>query len=538
MDKLDELLATARTAYARGDWLGAHRQFLQAQEMSELATGDLDLLGSAAWWLGRVRESLRVSEEVYNRFQAEGDAAGAAMKALNLGLLWFIRGDLIIASGWVNRARRLLQEQPEGSAHGYLLYLDAALRFPDLGPARESVAKLQDLSRRLRDPALSSFGLVLAGLADLRSGGTASGFAQLDEAMLPVLAGQLPPEWAGEIYCTVIHACHELADLHRMRAWTQATEQWCEQFPSEVVYSGICRIHRLQLLSVEGGWEAAERAIEQGGAELEGRNNWVAGEAFYQVGEIRRLRGDSSGAKEAYARARGLGTEPQPGESLLQHAAGKSSAAWTGLCAALAGRDRLACARLLMSGVEIALALGHREEAERLCGQLEETAAEFATAGFRAWAGQARAAVLIAESRHAEALPVLQASAQEYRGLRARYELARVYEQLAQAHRGLGLSGAAAADSAAALAIYRELGALPDVQRLDGGGLPGGLTEREADVLALTAAGASNKDTAEALFISQKTVGRHLANIFAKIGVSSRTAAAAWAHEHGLQPRR
>jgi DNA-binding NarL/FixJ family response regulator len=191
-----------------------------------------------------------------------------------------------------------------------------------------------------------------------------------------------------------------------------------------------------------------------------------------------------------------------------------------------------------MSGVEIALALGHREEAERLCGQLEETAAEFATAGFRAWAGQARAAVLIAESRHAEALPVLQASAQEYRGLRARYELARVYEQLAQAHRGLGLSGAAAADSATALAIYRELGALPDVQRLDGGGLPGGLTEREADVLALTAAGASNKDTAEALFISQKTVGRHLANIFAKIGVSSRTAAAAWAHEHGLQPRR
>ena len=83
-----------------------------------------------------------------------------------------------------------------------------------------------------------------------------------------------------------------------------------------------------------------------------------------------------------------------------------------------------------------------------------------------------------------------------------------------------------------------ELGALPDVRRLDGGRLPGGLTEREADVLAFTAAGASNKQTAEALFISQKTVGRHLANIYAKIGVSSRTAAAAWAHEHGLQPRR
>jgi hypothetical protein len=242
---------------------------------------------------------------------------------------------------------------------------------------------------------------VLSGLADVRSGSTASGFAQLDEAMLPVLAGQLPAEWAGEIYCTVIHACLELGDLHRMRAWTQATEQWCEQFPGEVVYSGICRIHRLQLLSIEGGWDAAEHAIEQSGAELVGRNNWVAGEAFYQLGEIRRLRGDNGGAEKAYARARELGTEPQPGESLLQQAAGKKDAAWAGLCAALAGRDRLACARLLESGVEIALALGHLDEAERLCGQLEETAAVFATAGFRAWAGQARAAVLITQSRHA-----------------------------------------------------------------------------------------------------------------------------------------
>ncbi|MFD1212892.1 LuxR C-terminal-related transcriptional regulator [Arthrobacter sp. GCM10027362] len=540
MDEFNELLATARTAYARGDWHAAHRQLTQARTLSELSTGDLNLLGSSAWWVGQVRESLEISEEVYHRLQDDGDVPGAAMKALNLGLLWFVRGDLVIASGWVNRARRILQELPEGPAHGYLLYLEAALTldFRDLAPTRQAAARLQELGRRLHTPALTSFGLVLAGLADVRSGSTASGFAQLDEAMLPVLAGQLPPEWAGEIYCTVIHACHELADLHRMRAWTQATEQWCGKFTGEVVYSGICRIHRLQLLSTEGGWEAAEHAIAQSGSELVGRNNWVAGEAFYQLGEIRRLRGDYAGAGEAYARARDLGIEPQPGESLLQHAAGKEEAAWAGLCAALAGRDRLACARLLEAAVEIALARGAADEAERLCGQLEETASVFDTAGLRAWAGQARAAVLIAQSRYAEAVPVLQAAAGEYRGLHARYETARVYELLAQAHRGLGQADAAAADTATALAIYRQLGALPDAHRLDGARLPGGLTEREADVLACIAAGASNKETAETLFISQKTVGRHLANIFAKLGVSSRTAAAAWAHEHGLRPHR
>ncbi|MGP4032181.1 LuxR C-terminal-related transcriptional regulator [Pseudarthrobacter sp. 1C304] len=544
MDDFDGLLATARTAYARGDWHAAYLQLGQARSLSELDTADLSLLGRAAWWLGQVQESLEISEDVFYRFQDDGDASDAAMKALHLGLLWFIRGDVVIASGWVNRARGLLQGLPEGPEHGYLLYLDAslALSAADLAPARETAAKLQLMGRSMRVPALTSLSLVLAGLADLRSGSTASGFAQLDEAMLPVLAGRLPPEWAGEIYCTVIHACHELADLPRMRAWTDATEQWGGQFVGDVVYAGICRIHRLQLQSIEGGWDAAERAIEQTGAELVGRNNWVAGEAYYQLGELRRLRGDSKGAEEAYARAWKLGTEPQPGESLLQHAAGNNETAWAGLCAALAGRDRLACARLLVTGVDIALALGHADEAERLCARLEETAAEFGTAGFRAWAGQARAAMLIAQAQYAGALPVLEAVVRDYRSLHARHDTARAYEMLAQAHRGLGQSSVAAADSATALAIYRELGALPDVQRLDGGPptgrLPGGLTEREADVLAFTAAGASNKQTAEALFISQKTVGRHLANIFAKIGVSSRTAAAAWAHEHGLQPRR
>jgi hypothetical protein len=173
----------------------------------------------------------------------------------------------------VNRARGLLQVLPEGPAHGYLFYLDAslALSLANLGPARETAAKLQEMGRSLRAPALTSLSLVLAGLADPRSGNTASGFAQLDEAMLPVLAGRLPPEW-----------------------------------------------------------------------------------------------------------------QEKSSASLLQHAAGKNEAAWAGLCAALAGRDRLACARLLMSGVEIALALGHLDEAERLCARLEETAAVFATAGFPA----------------------------------------------------------------------------------------------------------------------------------------------------------
>lgn len=540
MAETDALLRTARAAYARGDWLTANHDLARARMRGELATEDLDLLGSASWWVGDVRESLAISEDVFHRFEDGGDLRRAAMKALNLGLLWFIRGDLVIASGWANRARRILKDLPESAEHGYLLYLDASIEldFNDLRPTRLSANRLHELGRTLRAPQMTSLGLVLSGLADAREGDAAAGFAQLDEAMLPVLAGQMPPEWAGDIYCTVIHACHALADLPRMRAWTQATEQWCRQFHGEVVYSGICRIHRLQLLCVEGSWEQAEGDIERSGSELIGRNNWVAGEAFYQLGEIRRLRGELPAARAAYDQARQLGTEPQPGEALLQQAEGKRHDAWSGLCSALAGRDRLAAAGLLGTAVELALSLGLYDEAEQLCAELETTAAAYGTAGFRAWAGHARAALLLARSGHTEAVTVLRDAGAAYRTLGDRYGTAKTHELLARAHEGLGERGAASAEAAKALAIYRGLGALPDVQRLDGAPLPGGLTSREADVLGLIAAGATNRATAEALFISEKTVGRHLANIFVKIGVSSRTAAAAWAHERGLRSGR
>lgn len=303
-DGSDELLASARTAYASGDWPAAHRKLTQARALSNLATGDLSLLSSSAWWVGQVKESLEMSEEVYQRLQDDGDVPAAAMQALHLAQVWFIRGDVVIASGWVNRARRALELLPEGTDHGYLLYLEAALAVgtQGFGPAREAAVKLRDLGRRLRAPALTSFAPVLSGLADVRSGRTGPGFAQLDEAMLPVLASQLPPEWAGEVYCVVIHTCHDLGDIERMRAWIQATEQWREQFPGEVVYSGICRVHRLQVLNLEGGWDVAETAIEQTGAELIGRNNWVAGEAFYQLGEIRwRVRGCSAPPSKSHS---------------------------------------------------------------------------------------------------------------------------------------------------------------------------------------------------------------------------------------------
>jgi DNA-binding NarL/FixJ family response regulator len=191
---------------------------------------------------------------------------------------------------------------------------------------------------------------------------------------------------------------------------------------------------------------------------------------------------------------------------------------------------------LLPAAVEIALARDRVDDADRYCGELEKGAEKFDSPGFRAWALHARGAVLVEQDRAAEALPILQDALRRYRSTQRRYEMAQVYEWLSRAHQACGDNESAAAGAANAESVYQQLGAAPSRATGSDSELPGGLTKREAEVLACIAAGASNREVAKRLFISDKTVGRHLANIFVKLGVSSRTAAAAWAHENKVLP--
>lgn len=544
MPELDDLITTARDAYQRRDWNVANRNFTAALRQSQqgpaqLGPADLEGLADSAWWLGDVPESLAAAEELYRRQVSDGEPASAAMTAIVLALRWGTRGDLAVASGWLNRARRLLQGVTECPEAGYLLYLETAMSMDpegDPAAAAEAAGKVEALSRRFADPALACFARVLSAIALVREGRTDAGFNDLDEAMLPVLAGDVAPEWAGDIYCTVVHLCHELGDLARMRAWTAALERWTAGLSSTFVYADVTRVHELQLLSAEGNWDAVEREIGPLSERLATSHGWMAGAGFYELGEIRRLRGDSAGAVAAYDRVRDTGVEPQPGEALLRAAAGDHDSALEHLGVALGESGDLEGARMRLAAAELAAAAGHQGLASAFCEQLEQTALRFASPGLQAWAAQARGIVHLGAGRPEEALGVLNTAARIYREQRARYSTARIHELMADCRAALGQPDIAAADRATALAIYRRLGAAPDARRLEGGS-PGGLTARETEVLALVSGGASNRQVAESLVISEKTVRRHLANIFLKIGVTSRTGAAGWAQEHGLKKR-
>ena len=241
VDSHNDLVLSARAAHLRRDWLTSYESFARASEVAPLATDDLDAFAAAAWRLGRCKESVRLAEQVFHQL-SRSDPAAAAMKAVDVALTWLTRGDLNIGQGWMNRARRLLEGAPEGPTIGYLAYLDAFLAScaGDNDALQRQVAILREISARLDTPAMTSLCLIVEALAAIGETRMADAFGLIDEAMLTVLADEIPIEWAGDIYCLVLHHCHRLADLPRMRAWTQSMERWCEDFAT-VTYGGVAR---------------------------------------------------------------------------------------------------------------------------------------------------------------------------------------------------------------------------------------------------------------------------------------------------------
>jgi DNA-binding CsgD family transcriptional regulator len=527
-----EILVAARLAHARRDWHASYAGFTRASEVGPLDIDDLDAMGMAAWRLGHAKESARIAELVFTRL-ARKDPAAAGMKAAEASLAWLTRGDFNIGVAWMSRARRLLDGAPENTAHGYLAYLDAihAVMLRNLDDLPVRVRELRELCARLDDPALAALTLVAQGLEAMLDGRMTEAYALIDEAMLAVLADQVPIEWAGDIYCIVLHHCHKVADLPRMRAWTQSMEQWCD-LAGSVPFGGVCEVHRLQLQDGADDYRQIEDRLFAVSNSLAPVNSWAAAEGFYQLGEVRRLLGDTDGALAAFARVRDLGVEPQPGEALLRCRQGDKQAAWSGLRVALVGQHGIDRMRLLRGAVQVALARDQLDEAESHCRELEAGAAAYGTPGFKAWAAHARGSVLVRRGEFEAALGSLNSALPEYRSQQCRYETAEVYEWMALAHRGLGDERTAAADAATADSIYDQLGVEP--AGICGASTPGRLTRRELEVLTRIAAGASNRLVARQMLISEKTVSRHLANIYAKLGVSSRTAAVAWAHQNKL----
>jgi DNA-binding NarL/FixJ family response regulator len=443
-----------------------------------------------------------------------------------------------------------LLERVEGDCveRGYLLipvWLEQMGR-GDYEAAHTSAADAAAIGERLGDPDLMWLARDDQGCALVKQGRVADGLRLVDEVLVAATAGELSPIVTGIVYCNTIAFCRDAYELRHAREWTEALARWCDAQPEMVAHNALCLVHRAEIMQLRGAWEDAVQEVRRATERFsQGVLNQLAyGKAHYREGEIHRLRGQFDAAEDAYREASRCGFEPQPGLALLRLAQGHDEAAVASIRRAVGeARQPLKRAALLPAYVEIMLAVGARAPAEAGCRALAELAERQGSDALRAMAAHVQGAVALADGDAAETLVALRRAFTLWQELGAPYEVARVRMMMASACRALGDADTATLELEAARELFALLGAAPDLASIDAIGpraAPAdlhGLTGREAEVLRLVAAGKSNRDIAVELVISEHTVARHVQNIFAKLGVSSRTAASAFAFEHHLVGR-
>lgn len=551
--EITEVLERGREAFRARSWRDAYEGLHDADRTAPLEPADLERLATAAYLTGHDAESTDAWARAHQAWREEGDQSRAVRCAFWLGFALVQRGDMAQGGGWLARAGRTVEEHGLDTVErGYLLVPGGLMAMgagePDI--ALERFARADSLARRFGDHDLATLGMLGQGEALLRMGRTAEGLGLFDEAMVSVTAGETSPMISGLVYCAVIDGCHRVFDVRRAREWTAALDRWCEQQPGLVPYRGQCLVHRAQVLQIGGEWIEATAEAEKARQRLSDPPHPAVGMAHYQLAELHRLRGELPEAEHAYRQAHAAGRDPQPGMALLRLAEGRTDAAATAIDAALdAAEDPMHRAVLLPSYVEIMLAAGRRADAKAAADELDGLAEGAGATMLGAVACQTRGALLLAGGDPRAALGPLREALDAWQQLEAPYEAAQVRVLLAGACRQLDDGERTAMECDAARDVFEKLGAVPAMAQLDellserepARGGPSGprgrdraVTDREVEVLRLVAAGRTNREIAGELSISEKTVERHLGNIFTKLGVSNRAAATAHAYDHGL----
>jgi ATP/maltotriose-dependent transcriptional regulator MalT len=539
-------LERARVAFEGQAWADAYEGLIEAQGIAPLGLDDLERLATAAFLTGRHEESEDLWIVAHQTALRFGRAPRAARCAFHVAMGMIDRGEMARGAGWLGRANHVLEEHGQDCAERGLLLLPVGLQLLDEGDfegGRAAFERAAAIGARFGDVDVVTFAGLGRGRALISRGSVVEGMALLDEAMVAVTSGETTPITTGVVYCAVIEICQRLFDLRRAQEWTSALSGWCSAQPDLVPYRGQCLVHRAEIMQLHGRWDEAAAEARQARERLSGQP--AEGVAIYLEAELHRLRGRFDEAIELYRQANEFGHSPQPGLAQLRLAQGQIQVA----AAAIRRQvdevtDVVERTRLLAPFVEIALASGDVAGARGAADELAAIAAQLAAPLLLAASAAANGSVLLAEGDARAALPELRAARSAWQEMDAPYQAALVRASIGRACRALGDDDTGVMELEAARHAFEALGAAPDEARTGGllavppdSATRSGrdvLTVRELEVLRLVATGRTNRAVARELVISEKTVARHVSNIFAKLDLSSRAAATAYAYEHDL----
>lgn len=465
----NRLLQSGRDAMDRHAWREGFDLLCDADRAEPLLPEDLERLGEAAWWTGRLGACIDALERAFKSYLDAGKNRRAGYVAIDLARDYLSKRERAIAQAWLNRAERLLESEPECPEKAWLTRTRAVIAFEglrDFDTALAHARQALDMATRLGNRDLMALGLHDQGRILVAMGRVEEGMKLIDEATVGALAGELTPFATAAIYCNTIVACEGLADYRRAREWTEAAKRWCER-QAIAGFPGMCRVYRAEIIRLRGAWAEAEQEARRACEELREFNIGYAAAAFYEIGEIRLRMGDFGAAEDAFRQAHDLGRDPQPGLALLRLAQKKHDAALKLINAALAdeSHDRLRRARLLPALVDIALAAGDRPAAEAAATEIEEIARAYGTPALEATGAYSRSAVDLTAGDPGSARRRLKRSVQLWQEVDAPYEAAKARMLLGEACRAEGDLENATMELEAARSAFDLLGAGPDAKR-------------------------------------------------------------------------
>jgi DNA-binding CsgD family transcriptional regulator len=536
-------LARARGLYDERLWSGAFEALGRLDEQEALTAPDLERFAWSAALTGRDETLLQLLERLYHLHLDDENKLTSSRFAFWLGFRMMFLGEVARGAAWLGRCQRLVDECGKDCAEtGYLLLMPIRkqLMGGDFEAAAQTAKRAAAIGKQFAEPDLVALSRNLEGRALVQTGRVEEGLALFDESMLAAASGELSPIVTGIVYCAVIASCQRVFALERAREWTAALSKWCEAQPELVTFRGSCQVHRSEILQLAGDWEQALAHAERASTgDLAAADRDAVGDAFYMKGEIHRLRGELSQAEDAYLHSSQLGRDPQPGLALLRAAQGRHGVALSALRRLLGEtNDPLGRARLLPAYFEICLDQGELTDASTAASELESIASQYTSEVLGAISAHARGRLLLAQDDAQAALGPLRRAFYVWQRLGAPYEEARSRLALSRACQALGDSEGAQLCLDAARTLFEQLGATRELTELDhpraATASAQNLTPRELQVLRLVATGKTNRMIAEQLKLSEKTIDRHVSNIFNKIDVASRAAATAYAYEHSL----
>jgi DNA-binding CsgD family transcriptional regulator/tetratricopeptide (TPR) repeat protein len=531
-------------------WASTYRELTERPE-ADLGPSELEQLAIASYLVGDDDRCASALEAAHRRHLDAGNRDDAALCSFWLAFSSMMRGQMAQAGAWLGRADAIMGDDLECRARGYVLIpaVLGSLESGDLTAARELAARVAEIASTFDDADLAAFACLGDGQALVAMGELSEGTARFDEVMLKVSTGQVGPITSGVVYCAVVLECMKVFDLPRAVEWTDALHAWCADLPELVPYRGQCLVHQSQLLQAAGDWPVAVTTIEAASDRLSDPPHPALGLAHYQQAELHRLVGSFDDAAVGYRRASASGHETMPGLALLALAQGDVDGAAVGIRRAL--QETILRPRrlsLLAAAVDVFRDANDLAAARAAADELAEISTDSSSEVLQAMADLATGAVTLSEGDPAAALAVLRDARTAWARLQMPYEAARTSVLLGLGCVSLGDRTSADLEFENARLAFERLGARPDLERLrslrtrsgtstvpaSGHDGPADLSGRELEVLAHVAQGETNRQIAAALTISQHTVGRHLENIFAKLGVSGRAAATAYAYEHDL----